>query len=59
MSNKERMTHEEYCDWCEARGLHIPKKCEKCGGSYHYVCATCNPDFLWELLAIIMQKKNG
>lgn len=39
-----KMNHEEYTEWCEKRGLYPPKKC-KCGNSYHYVCAECEPEF--------------
>jgi len=43
--DEEKFTHEEYVEWREARGLYTPKKCDKCGSSYHYICIRCNPDF--------------
>lgn len=41
----ERFTHEEYVEWCKEKGLYTPTKCEKCGGSFHYICVICNHDY--------------
>ncbi len=42
---EEKFTYDEYVQWCLERGLFKPYKCEKCSKGYHYVCATCNPEF--------------
>lgn len=41
----DKWTHEEYTEWCLDNGLFAPTLCIKCGGSYHYVCAECEPEF--------------